>query len=324
MRNLFRRILRPTAAALALGLLSAAPTLADNGTPLRLVVPYPAGGPTDTIARAIAPALGEELGQPVIIDNRAGASGTIGAGEVARAVPDGNTLLLNTSIHVILPHLRETPYDAIKDFTPLAVVNTIPFILVVNKDLPVRSVADLVAYAEAKPRELNFASNSSGSASHLAAEQFKKVAGIAIVHVPYKGSAPAITDLVGGHVQMMFEQGPSVRGFLTSEQLRAIAVTSAQRTRSNPQLPTLAESGFPGFDYTNWQGIWGPPNMPRAVKDKLVTALRKALQRPAVRQRLLDLGTEPADIYDNDFQAFLRQQYDYLGDIVKSANVKLD
>lgn len=301
-----------------------AASAADATAPVRFIVPYPAGGPTDTVARAIVPALAEELGRAVVVENRAGASGTIGANVVAKAPPDGSSLVLNTSIHAILPHLMKLPYDSIKDFTPLAAVNTIPFILVVNKDLPVRSVSDLVVYAKAHPGKLNFASNSSGSASHLAAEQFKKVAGIDITHVPYKGSAPAITDLIGGQVQMMFEQGPSVQSFLKSGQLRALAVTSAQRVRNFPELPTLAESGYPGFDYKNWQGIWGPPNLPRDVADTLVAALRRTLQRPAVRQRLLDLGTEPADIYGRDFQQFVEQQQTYLGSIVKFANVKLD
>jgi tripartite-type tricarboxylate transporter receptor subunit TctC len=298
--------------------------VADSGQPLRLIVPYPAGGPTDTVARVISQPMSEELGRPVIVVNQAGASGTIGAGAVARAAPDGNTMLINTSIHVILPHLKPVPYEAIADFTHLALVNNITFVLVVNKDLPFKSVAELVAYAKANPGKLNFGSASAGSSSHLAAEQFMRVAGIDMMHIAYKGSSPAITDLIGGRIQVMFEQGPSVFPFVKSGQLRAIAVTSPQRMAAQPEVPTLSESGYPGFSYSNWQGLWGPANMPEKVSGPMIAALRKALQRPAVKQRLMEMGTDPADLYGGDFLAYAKQQYEHLGGIVKSANVKLD
>jgi tripartite-type tricarboxylate transporter receptor subunit TctC len=298
--------------------------LAQDAQTVRLVTPYPAGGPTDVIARVIAQPLGEELGHPVLVDNKAGASGTIGAAEVARSAPDGNTLLMNTSIQVILPHLRKLPYDALADFTPIGQINSIPFILVINKDLPFKTVGELVAYAKAHPGKLNFASNSSGSASHLAAEQFKKIAGIDIVHVAYKGSAPALTDLVGGQVQMMFEQGPSVLSFLKGGQLRALAVTHPQRTAVAPDVPTFAEAGYPAFVYSNWQGIWAPGRMTPENADRLSAALGRALQRPAVRQRLRELGTEPSSLTGPEFRSFVQQQYQSVGGLVRAANVKLD
>jgi len=297
---------------------------AEDATPVRLVTPYPAGGPTDVVARVIAQPLSEELGRPVIVDNRAGASGTIGAGAVARAAPDGTSLLINTSIHVILPHLMTLPYDSVKDFTPLAQINTIPFVLVVNKDLPFKSVADVIAYAKDHPGKLNYASASLGSSSQLAAEQFKKLAGIDITHVPYKGSAPAITDMIAGRVEMMFEQGPSIFSFLKGDRLRALAVTSAERSKALPDLPTFAEIGYPELTYSNWQGVWGPPKMSAQLVEKLVSALHRTMQRPSVRQRLIELGTEPSDLVGPAFQSFTKQQSEYVGSIVKSAKVKLE
>ena len=296
---------------------------AQQGQPMRLVVPYPAGGPTDVVARALARPLAQELGRPVIVDNRAGASGTIGAAVVARAPGDTNLLLLNTSIHINLPHLTKVPYDTLADFTPIGQVNSIPFILVINKDLPFRNLADLIAHAKANPGRLNFATNSPGAASHLAAEQFKRLAGVDLVHVPYKGSAPAITDLIGGQVQLMFEQGPSVASFLKSGQLRALAVTSATRSNVAPDVPTFAEAGLP-FSYTNWQGIWAPPGLSEEAVSRLTTALSKVLQQPEVRQRLQDMGTEPASLMGRDFAAFVKQQHDSIGEVVRFAKIKID
>jgi tripartite-type tricarboxylate transporter receptor subunit TctC len=296
---------------------------AQQAQTMRLVVPYPPGGPTDVVARVLAKPLSDELGRSVVVENRAGGSGTIGAGAVARAPGDTNMLLLNTSIQVILPHLTKLPYDTLEDFTPVGQVNSIPFILVVNKDLPFKTLSDLIAYAKAHPGQLNFASNSSGSASQLAAEQFKRLAGVNLVHVAYKGSAPAITDLIGGQVQLMFEQGPSVAPFLKSGQLRALAVTSATRSPLVPDVPTFGEAGLP-FVYSNWQGIWAPRGLPDASAQRLVTALRNVLQQPEVRQRLQELGTEPSSLVGKDFGKFVKQQYDAIGDVVRFANIKLD
>lgn len=302
---------------------AAAPARGQESQPVRLVTPYPAGGPADVVARAIAQPLAEELGRPVVVDNRAGASGTIGAGAVARSAPDGTMLLFNTSIQVALPHLMKLPYDTLKDFTPIGQINSIAFILVVNKDLPFRTLADLVAFAKAHPGKLNYATNSAGGASHLAAEQFKKLAGIDIVHVPYKGSAPAITDLIGGQVQLMFEQGPSVSPFLKAGQLRALAVSSPQRSALVPDIPTFVELGFP-FTYSNWQGIWAPGRMPEDTAARLSAALQRALQQPALRARLVELGTEPSTVSGSEFRTFVEQQYEIAGSVVRSSGMKLD
>ncbi|HZR02849.1 MAG TPA: tripartite tricarboxylate transporter substrate binding protein [Burkholderiales bacterium] len=297
---------------------------AQDRSVLRLVAPYPAGGNIDVVARIIAQPLSAELGRPVIVDNRAGGSGMIGSAFVARAAPDGGTLLLNTSIQVVLPHLMKLPYDTLNDFTPLAAVNSLPYWLVVAKDSPFRSVDEVVAYAKANPGKLNFASNSTGGGSHLAGEQFKKIAGVDITHIPYKGAPAAIADLMGGQVQIMFEQGPAVGGFVKNGQLRALATTSRQRSAMHPDVPTFAEAGYPAFVYSNWQGIWGPPKMSAEVSERLEHALTKVLQSPAVRQRLLELNTEPLDLTGDKFRNFVLEQYEVNREIVKSANVKLE
>lgn len=297
--------------------------VASDTSAVRLITPYPAGGPTDVIARVIAQPLSEELKRPVVVDNRAGASGTIGAGHVAKAAPDGSTLLINTSIHVTLPHLRQLPFDAVRDFTPLAQVNSIAFLLVVNKDAPFQTVEDIVNFARSNPGKLNYATNSPGGASHLAAELFQKQAGVKLTHIPYKGSAPAITDLIGGQVQLMFEQGPSVLPFLQSGQLRAIAATGAKRAAIAPDVPTFVEAGYPEFVFNNWQGIWGPAGIPADVKNSLVKALERTLQRPAVIKRLTDLGTNPENVTGDDFKNFVAKQYELLGAIVAEGDIKL-
>ena len=311
------------ALALAMAQLVPGTAAAQDPNTVRLVAPYPAGGPIDVIARVLARPLGEELARPVVVDNRAGASGTIGAGNVARSTPDGSVLLLNTSIQVLLPHLMKLPYDTLADFTPLGQVNSIPFILVVNKDLPFKTVGELVAFAQQNPGKLNYASNSSGSASHLVAEQFKRMAGVSLVHIPYKGSAPAITDMIGGQVQLMFEQGPSVSAYLKSGQLRALGVTSLKRSTIVPDVPTFTEAGFP-FTYSNWQGIWAPAGLPPATAQRLTAAVKAVMARADVRQRLTELGTEPATLSGPEFDTFVKQQYQAVADIVRTANVKLD
>lgn len=318
-------LIRSSIIAFAIAVGQLIPNLAgaQDANTVRLVTPYPAGGPTDVVARVLARPLSEELGKSVVVDNRSGASGTIGAGHVARSSADASVLLINTSIQVILPHLTKLPYDTLADFTPIGQVNTIPFILVINKNLPFTNLAELIRFAKRNPGKLNYASNSAGSASHLAAEQFKAIAGVRLVHIPYRGSAPAITDLIGGQVQLMFEQGPSISSYLKSGQLRALAVTSVKRSGVAPEVPTFTEEGIP-FVYTNWQGIWAPPGLPPATTSRLTTALKNVMARPDVRQRLSELGTEPSTLVGDDFDAFVKQQYRVAGDIVRAANVKLD
>jgi tripartite-type tricarboxylate transporter receptor subunit TctC len=241
------RFTRLLATALALMAVSAASAQDFPSKPVRIVVPYPPGGPTDVIVRVIGNRLTESLGQQVVIENKAGASGMIGAELVSKSPPDGYTLLVNPSIHVILPSLvPKMPFDAIKDFTHITLLVSVPLFLVVNNNLPVKNVKDLITYAKANPGKLNFASSSSGSSSQLAGEQFKLLAGVEMQHIPYKGSTPALTDIMGGQVQMMFDSTPSAMPFVKSGKLRALAVTTAKRTGAAPEIPSMAESGPAG------------------------------------------------------------------------------
>ncbi len=294
--------------------------------PVRIIVPYPPGGPTDVIVRVIANRLTESLGQPVVVENRAGASGMIGAELVAKAPPDGYTLLVNPSIHVILPSLiPKMAYDAIKDFTHITLLVSVPLFLVVNNSLPVKNVQDLIAYAKANPGKLNFASASSGSSSQLAGEQFKLFAGVQMQHIPYKGSTPALTDVMGGQVQMMFDSTPSAMPFVKSGKLRALAVTTAKRTQAAPDIPSMAESGLPGFDHSNWYGVWAPPGLPRDVVNKLSTAIAATMQKKDVRDRLVDLGADPVDgVSPAQFEAYAQSELARFAKIVKQAGVKME
>ena len=294
--------------------------------PVRVVVPYPPGGPTDVIVRVVGNRLSESLGQPVVIENRAGASGMIGAELVARAAPDGYTLLVNPSIHVILPSLvAKMPFDAIKDFTHVTLLVSVPLFLVVNNSLPVKNVKDLIAYAKANPGKLNFASSSGGSSSQLAGEQFKLFAGVEMQHIPYKGSTPALTDVMGGQVQMMFDSTPSAMPFVKSGKLRALAVTTAKRTQAAPDIPSMAEAGLPGFDHSNWYGVWGPQGMPREVVAKLSTAIAATMQKKDVRDRLVDLGADPVDgVSPAQFEAYAQSELARFAKIVKQAGVKIE
>ena len=216
--------------------------------PIRFIVPYPPGGPTDIMARTVAQRLTQDLGQPVVVENRAGAGGAIGSEQVARAAPDGTTFLANASAHVILPHLVRLPYDALADFTPVTNIAAVPLMLVVTPSLPVRDVAGLIAYAKANPGRLSFASSSNGGAPHLAGELFKLLAGVDMTHVPYRGSGQALPDLMASNVQVMFDSMPSSAGAVREGRLRALAVTTAGRQPAFPDLPTVAEAGVPGYE----------------------------------------------------------------------------
>lgn len=298
---------------------------AQENTPVKVVVPYPAGGPADIVARLVMPAFGDELKRATVIENRAGASGTIGANLVAKAAPDGSTLLLNPSIHVIVPSLMKLPYDAVKDFTHIGVVASVPLVLAVNNDLPVHSVEELVAYAKAHQGKVNFAQPGNGSSSHLAGEQLKMMAGIDIQSVAYKGSAPAITDLISGQVQMMFDSGPSIMPFVRSGKVRALAVTTAARASIAPELPTMIEAGFPGFVHSNWYGVWGPAGMQPAMTQKLIDALQRTMQRKSVRDRLKELGADPVDnLFGPQFESFARSEEIRFAKMVKDTGVKFD
>ncbi len=263
--------------------------------PIRLVVPFPAGGATDLLARAIAQGVGNAFGQPIVVDNRPGAGGTLGSAEVAKAAPDGHTLLMCTSsTHSIAPHLNPNlPYNAEADFTPVAQVANATNIVLVPKDLPVASIKELITYAKARPGQLNYASSGNGTIVNLTAEAFKAQAGVFIVHIPYRGTALAIPDLVSGKVQLLFDSIVSGLPHVKDGKLKALAITSAKRSPLVPDLPTVAESGLPGFESTTWFGVYGPKGLSADITNRLATELQRALQKPDVAERLARLGAEP-------------------------------
>ena len=284
--------------SLALPLLALAPSAwaqAWPSKPIRLVVPFPAGGATDLLARAIAQGVGNAFGQAIVVDNRPGAGGTLGSAEVAKAAPDGHTLLMCTSsTHSIAPHLNPNlPYNAEADFTPVAQVANATNIVLVPKDLPVASMKELIAYAKARPGQLNYASSGNGTIVNLTAEAFKAQAGVFIVHIPYRGTALAIPDLVSGKVQLLFDSIVSGLPHVKDGKLKALAITSAKRSALVPDLPTVAESGLPGFESTTWFGIYGPKGLSADITNRVAAELQRALQKPDVAERLARLGAEP-------------------------------
>ena len=293
--------------------------------PVRFVVPYPPGGPTDILGRAVAQALSESLGQSVIVDNKPGASGMIGAEQVAKAAPDGYTILVNASIHVINPSLySKTSFDAMKDFVPVSQIASVPLILVVGQSVPANSVKELIALAKASPGKLTFASSSVGAAPHLAGELLKRMAGVDIVHVPYKGSGPATADLIGGHVTMMIDSMPSSISHVKAGKLKVLGVSTAKRISALPDTPTIAESGLPGFDIATWYGVWAPAGTSKEIVNRLSGEIAKALKRADLKERLAGLGAEPVGSTPAEFAAYCESEFKRWGRVVKESGAKLD
>lgn len=266
--------------------------------PVRLVVPFPAGGATDLVARVIAQRVSRDIGQQVIIDNKAGAGGTIGSAEAAKATADGYTLLLTTSsTHAISPHLMpRLPYDPLKDFTPVAHLADAASVVLVTQSLPVKTVAELIAYAKKHPDQLNYASSGNGTIVHLTTEAFKAQAGIFMTHVPYKGTALAIPDVVAGSVQVLIDAIPSGMPHVKSGRLRALAVTGDKRSALAPELPTVAEAGLPGFSSVTWFGLYAPRGMHADLVARVHGAFEKAAHAPDVVESLAKLGVEPSPL----------------------------
>lgn len=303
------------------------PASAYPTKPIRFVVPFPPGGPLDITARAIGQKLTEAWGQPVVVDNRPGAGGSLGAELVAKAPADGYTLLMGAvSTHAINPHLyARVGYDPFRDFVPVALVAEVPNVLVVNPALPVNSVAELVALARAKPGYLNFGSGSTGSTGHLAGELFKSLAGVDMVHIPYKGAAPAMQDLLGGQVQLMFDNLASAAPQVKAGKLRALAVTTAQRSPAMPDLPTVNEAGVKGFDLSTWFGVFVPAGTPPEIVAKLNAGIVAALESKELRERLAAMGAEPrAGNTPAAFAAFVRAENAKYARVVKESGAKVD
>ena len=313
-----------TAAALFISFPLAAPAQEYPAKPLRLVVPWPAGGVTDVVARIVGEKLAGVLGKPIVIDNKSGASGFIGTEFVAKAAPDGYTLLLVTSsTHAISPNLfRKVPYDSVKDFEHIGQVTVAPTILVVPPALPVKSVAEFVALAKSKPGELNYATYGTGSSAHLAAELFMQVTGITATHIPYKGAAPAVADLMGGHVSMFFDSIPSSLPHVRTGKLKALAVTGLKRTPAAPEIPTVAET-YPGFDFSVWQGFDAPAGTPKAIVDRLNADLVKVMAMPDLREKLLNLGADPVSGTPQQFAEHIARERDKWAAVVKRAGIPI-
>ena len=275
--------------------------------PIRLVVPFPPGGGTDILARLFGQKMSEMLSQPIIIDNRGGAGGTIGTDIAAKAPPDGYTLILVSGSHAINPGLYpKLPYDSVNDFAPITQIATSPGILVVNPSLPVKSVKDLIALARAKPGQINYASAGSGTPPHLAGELFKVMAKIDMVHVPYKGNAPAFTDVIGGQVSLIFPTMPSAMPFIKSGKLRPIAVTSAKRSPAAADIPTIAESGLPGYEATSWYGILAPARTPAQIVAQLHEVLVSVIGAPDMKDKLAAQGLDPVGNTPQQFTAVIK------------------
>ncbi|MEO7727894.1 MAG: tripartite tricarboxylate transporter substrate binding protein [Burkholderiales bacterium] len=292
--------------------------------PIRLVVPFPPGGGTDIVARAISGKLTEAWGQQIIIDNRGGAGGVIGADTVAKSTPDGYTLLLGTPGALVINPLLNSklPYNAARDFAPVSLLALNPQLLAVHHTLPVNSVKELIAFAKAQPGKLNYASVGEGTPNHLAMELFKSMTGTEMAHVPYKGAAPAITDLVGGHVQLMFNPMPPLLPHVRSGRLRALAVGGLQRSSALPDIPTVAEAGVPGYEYVTWYSIVAPAKTTRAIINKINARLAAVLAMPDVAQRLSSQGAEPHSSTPEELTAFMLKDTQRLGGIIRFAGIK--
>jgi tripartite-type tricarboxylate transporter receptor subunit TctC len=293
--------------------------------PVRFIVPFAPGAANDLIARALGSQLSEVWNQTVVVDNRPGGNTVVGSELVARAPGDGHTLLQIGIAHAVNPSvIAKLPYDALKDFALIAQTGEAPFVLVVNPALPARSVKELVALARAKPGTLTYGSTGSGGSSHLMGELLKSKAGIDVIHVPYKGLAPALTDVMGGQIQYSFGSWSTVGPFVKAGKLRALAVTSAKRSPITPELPSIAEEGFKGYDATPWWGIAGPASLPRTLVNRLNSDIRKALATAALRERFGAQGIEIATGSAEQFAALVKAEIVRWAEIVKSAGIKAD
>jgi tripartite-type tricarboxylate transporter receptor subunit TctC len=316
------------AAALALAALSSLAGAQQPwpSKPIRYIVPFAAGGTTDILARTISEKLSVALGQPVVVENKPGAGGGVGAAEVAKAAPDGYTIMGGTiSTHAINATLYSSlPYDPVKDFAAITLIARVPNMLVINNDIPAKNVAELVKLMKASPGKWSFASSGNGTSQHLSGELFKGIAGVEMQHIPYKGSPPALTDVMGGQVNMTFDNITTAWTLAKGGKLRALAVTTAKRSPVAPDVPTLAESGLAGYEIGSWQGVFAPAATPPDVVKRLNAEIVKILNMPDVQKKLLDLGAEPVANSSEEFQAFVKTEVVKWGDVVKKSGAKVD
>ena len=293
--------------------------------PITLVVPFTPGGTTDVLARTLGERLQAALGQPVIVDNRPGAGATLGADLVAKAKPDGYTLLMGAVHHTIAPSVyKKLPYDLQRDLVPITMVAMVPNVLVVNASAPIKSVADLVAQAKAQPGHLNFGSNGMGTAQHLIGAQFEALTGTTLVHVPYKGSGPMATDLLAGQINLSFDTVTPVLPHIKAGKLRPLAVTTARRSSVLPDVPTLDEAGLKGFNIGTWFGVLAPAATPKELVARLQTEMVRIIQSPDFRKRMDDIGAEPIGNTSTQMAQVIRDETEKFGKLVKQAKVSLD
>jgi tripartite-type tricarboxylate transporter receptor subunit TctC len=309
--------------ALAAGAASAQPYPAK---PVRMIVAFPAGGGSDIVGRALAQELTQLLGQPIVVDNRGGAGGIIGTELGARAAPDGYTLTVGSSGgFAITPHLNpKLPYDPVKDFAPVGLFTRLTFVLDVHPSVPAKSVKALIALAQARPGRLNFGSSGQGATAHLATELFMSLTRVRMTHVPYKGAAPAMTGVIAGEVDVLFDSMPTTLPHARSGRVRTLAVTTLQRSALLPELPTLDEAGVKGYELASWFGLFAPAGTPRAIVERLNTSINTATQRPEMKERLLSQGAEPLSGTPEDLAAYLGRELDKYGKIIREAGVKAE
>ena len=317
--------LRITGAALLAALATSAFAQGYPTKPAKVIVPYPPGGPTDIVARVVSQKLSEQMGQQFIVENRPGAGGNIGAEAVAKSPADGYTLLVATTAHAINPALfKSLGYNLVKDFAPVSQLTSGPLVIVANPSLPVKNVKELIALAKAKPGTLNYASSGNGQSTHLSAELFGTMAGVKMNHIPYKGSAPALTDVMGGQASLMFDTMLSAMPQVKNGKLKAIAVTSAARSPAAPDVPTVAESGLPGYEAIAWNGLLAPAGTPAEVVNKLNAELKKALDAPDVKDRFSAQGFGAAWNTREAFAKFIQAELDKWAKVVKVSGATLD
>ena len=321
-------VIRSLALVLGLaGLAGAGPAHSQSypSKPVKLIVPFPPGGPTNLVGRLFAEKLSAMWGQPVVVDNRAGAAGNIGADVAAKSAPDGYTLLLIANSHIINGALYDKlPFDPIRDFTPLSQVASYSLVLVVHPSVAADTLHGLIALSKANPGKLSLASSGNGTSTHLAAELFRGVSGIDFVHVPYKGAAPATNDLLAGHVQLMFNDPVSALPLVRAGRLRALATTGLSRSPITEEIATMAESGYPGFQAGSWFAIVGPAGMPRDVVRKLFTDINAVLQLPDIRTRFAELGIDPIGTTPEQLAAVMQADLEKWAKVIRAANIKPD
>jgi len=293
---------------------------------VRIVVPFPAGGSNDVIARLLAQSLTEQWGHPVVVENRAGAGGNVGAEVVTRAPADGYTLLLAAPGPVVVNQTlySKLNYDPAKDLKPIALIASVPIVLAVNPKVEAKNVRELIALAKAQPGKINFGSSGNGSTNHLAGELLKDLAKVDLMHVPYRGAAPAMNDLIAGHIPMMFDNMPAMKPQVAAGTVRALAVASATRSKLFPELPTMIESGVPGFEATAWFGLLAPAATPADVTTTITTAVEKALQSPEMAKKFAELGAEPGTLSGDAFNEFLKAETAKWGKVVKDSGARVD